>query len=73
MQTVYTVGSVSSAMHGKRLLEKHGVRAYVRKTSADPKHGCGYGILVMNATSDVPALLRAGGVSVLKVQGCEGP
>lgn len=73
MQTIYTVGSVSSAMHGKRLLEKHGIRAFIRKTNANTDHGCGYGILVPHATSDVLSLLRAGGVSVMKVQGREGP
>ncbi len=73
MQTLYTVGSVSSAMHGKRLLEKHGIRAYIRKINADTEHGCGYGILVPRTVMDVLPLLRAGGISVLKVQGREGP
>lgn len=73
MQTIYTVGSITNAMRGKRLLEKHGIRAYIRKTNADRERGCSYGILVLGASPDVAAIFRAGGVSVLKVQGREGP
>ena len=72
MQNVYAVGSVTNAMRGKQLLEKHGVRAYIRKLRADRTHGCGYGLLVPHADIPVTALLKAGGVTVLDIRESEG-
>lgn len=73
MQTVYSVGSVSDAMQGKRLLEKHGIRAYIRKTNADGERGCGYALLIINDSPRVSALLRAGGITVSVAQGRDRP
>ena len=72
MQTIYAVGSVSNAMRGKQLLERRGVRAYIRKLSADRTHGCGYGLLVMPTAIPVVSVLKAGGVAVLNIQESEG-
>ncbi len=72
MQTLYAVGSVSNAMRGKRLLEKHGIRAYIRKINADHEQGCGYGLLVQRSSNDVVSVLRAGGVTVREVQERDG-
>ena len=71
MQNVYAVGSATNAMRGKRLLEKHGVRAYIRKLRADRTHGCGYGLLVMRTDVPVVSLLNKGGVAVLDVRESE--
>ncbi len=71
MQNVYAVGSATNAMRGKRLLEKHGVRAYIRKLRADRTHGCGYGLLVMRTDVPVVSLLNKGGVAVLDIRESE--
>ncbi len=73
MQTVYSVGSLSNAMQGKRLLEKHGVRAYIRRLEADAQNGCGYALLVLHDSPDVMRMLKASSIPVLKTQGRDGP
>lgn len=73
MQRLYQVGSVSNAMRGKRLLEKHGIRVYVRRgTDGSGKEGCGYGLLVSADTPDVASLLTKNGITILSVKGRDG-
>lgn len=64
------VGSVSNAMRGKRVLEQHGMRAYVRR-HADPKtdHGCGYSLYLPDAAEDAERWLEAGGVRMTRERG----
>ena len=72
MQNFYAVGTVSNAMRGKQLLEKRGVRAYIRKMNVDRAHGCGYGLLVMRTDVPVVSILKACGVTVLDIRESEG-
>lgn len=71
MRKIYVVGTVSNAMRGKQLLEKRGVRAYIRKLRADRTHGCGYGLLVLRTDVPVETVLKAGGVAVLDIRESE--
>lgn len=57
MQTVYYVDTVSNAIRGKRLLESHGIHAYIRRQT-DRQSGCGYNLLVTNHSPDVMKLLQ---------------
>ena len=72
MQTLYVIGSVNDAMRGKRLLEKYGIRAYVRKVSAENGHGCGYGLTVPSSSAQAVSVLRRGGVTVQEIREREG-
>ena len=66
---LYAVGSVSEAMRAKRVLEKYGIRAYIRKTDADREHGCGYGLLVRRSSAEVASILRKNGITVRERDG----
>ena len=61
MQTMIFVGSISHAMRAKRLLEQHGIRAYIRQ-STGMKTGCGYSLFLPSYTAQTAALLRANGL-----------
>ncbi len=69
MQMIYVVGSISHAMRGKRLLEQNGIRSVVHRVKSDGKSGCGYGLLVTGHREEALEALRAGGVTVIRVQG----
>ncbi len=56
------VGSVSNAMRGKRVLEQHGVRAYVRRHAASEDHGCGYSLYLPHESREAVTWLEQGGV-----------
>ncbi len=74
MQAFIQVGTISQAMHAKKVLEQHGVRAYVRRTAhTSGQGGCGYHILVTHYSPDMAAWLREDGVSVLDVKGRGAP
>ena len=72
MQTVYYVGSISHAMHAKRLLDKHGIRAYIRRAEADGRHGCGYGLLINGSFAAAQAILRTSGITLINPREREG-
>ncbi len=62
------VGSITNAMRGKKLLEAHGIRAYVHRASNPPEgDGCGYSLLVTDKVSQAEATLRKNGVRVVRV------
>ncbi|MBQ3069326.1 MAG: DUF3343 domain-containing protein [Clostridia bacterium] len=56
------VGSVSNAMRGKRLLEQHGIRAYVRRYASAEDHGCGYSLYLPHTHGEAIRWLNEGGV-----------
>lgn len=73
MQRLYQVGSVTNAMRAKRILEKHGIRAYIRRsTDQNGNTGCGYAILVPQSGQDIASLLIKNGVSVQGGRGSGG-
>ncbi len=66
--TAFQVNSVTYAMRGRTLLEQHGIRAQIRrstKTTAD--NGCGYSLIVSGQTEVAEKLLRANGVPIRRV------
>ncbi len=74
MPTMYQVGSVTNAMRGKQLLEKQGIRAYVRRhVEPDGKNGCGYSLYVPHRSPDAVAILTDGGVTILNGNGRDVP
>ena len=62
------VGSVTNAMRGKRLLEEHGMRAYLHRASQPmDSDGCGYSLLVTDGVKQAEQLLRQKGVRVIRI------
>ncbi|MBR5134330.1 MAG: hypothetical protein IKV35_01900 [Clostridia bacterium] len=70
MQRIYQVGAVNNAMRAKRVLEKNGIRAYVRReTDGSGKLGCGYGVLVPSDAPNAATILMKHGITILGVKG----
>ena len=68
MTTMYVVGSVSQAMRGQRILQRHRVQASVRRvTDRGQQYGCGYALAV-RGNAPIEQWLRDGGVTVLGTQ-----
>ncbi len=62
------IGSITNAMRGKSLLERHGIRAYVHRASDPPQgDGCGYSLLVTEKGGQAAEILRKNGVRVIRV------
>lgn len=62
------VGSVTNAMRGKRLLEQHGIRAFIHRSSNPPKgDGCGYSLLITGDGGQAEKILRSHGVRVVRI------
>lgn len=61
------VGSITNAMRGKQLLEKQGLRAFLHRSSAQEREGCGYSLLVSDDSGRAVGILKSGGVRVIRV------
>lgn len=62
------IGSITNAMRGKKILESHGVRAYIHRSSNPlDGDGCGYSLLVVDGGDRAMRLLKEAGVRVIRV------
>lgn len=62
------VGSITNAMRGKKVLEKHGIRAYIHRASnPSDGDGCGYSLLVVDADARAVHRLKEAGVRVIRI------
>ncbi len=62
---VIQVSSVTYAMKSRDLLFRHGIRAYVERSTRSSKAGCGYSLYVPENTDAAEQLLRKAGIRVL--------
>lgn len=61
--------SVTYAMRAQKLLERQGIRAYVRKiVKSLSVHGCGYGVQVVGDAEAAARLLTAAGIRVVAIE-----
>lgn len=66
-KTLWLVGSVTTAMRGRELLNLHGFHAYMEKLPRDLQNsGCGYGIYVTESPEKAEAFLLHSGFSIKK-------
>ena len=62
------VGSITNAMRGRKLLEEHGIRAYLHRSIHPAENdGCGYHLLVTEAPGRAEGILRQSGVRVIRI------
>ena len=62
------IGSITNAMRGKKILEGHGIRAYVHRSSNPIEgDGCGYSLLVVDSGERATRLLKDAGVRIIRV------
>lgn len=60
------VSSITYAMKGKELLQKHGFQAYIaRLPQKEEGTGCGYCVYVSRDTDLAEKILRNGGIRIL--------
>ena len=63
--TTLNVSSVTNAMRGKSLLERHGISVHIqRAVDAGDNNGCGYRLLVRNDADRARAILKKVGIAV---------
>ncbi len=58
------LSSITVAMRGKKILERHGIRSYMTRTQEKNQIGCGYSLLVYGSLEQVKDLLIAAGVTI---------
>lgn len=62
------VGSITNAMRGKTVLERHRIRAYVHRASDPPQgDGCGYSLLVTGNGGQAAEILRKNNIRVIRI------
>lgn len=62
------VGSITNAMRGRCLLEEHGIRAYLHRSSRPAENdGCGYHLLITESPGRAEEILRRSGVRVVRI------
>ena len=65
MEWILHVSSVTNAMRGKALLERHGFTAHVqRAVDAQGNNGCGYSILISGNGDRAEQILQNAGIRV---------
>ncbi|MBR3289579.1 MAG: hypothetical protein IKI63_02245 [Clostridia bacterium] len=66
----FSVGSVSRAIHGQRILRRNGFRSWVRRRTQPAGDGCGYTLdVVLRSPAEesvVRRLLSAAGIPLLE-------
>ena len=62
---VIQVSSVTYALKSRDLLFRHGIRAYVERSTRSSKAGCGYSLYVPENTDTAEEILRKAGIRVL--------
>ena len=61
-QTTIPVSSITNAMRGKELLERHGVSVYIQRSfHMDDQNGCGYQLVVNGDGKRAVDMLRSAG------------
>lgn len=61
--TTLNVGSVTNAMRGKSVLERHGIDSYIQRAfDAKDNNGCGYRLLIKTESDRARALLLQAGI-----------
>ena len=64
-----SVGSVTRAIHGQRILRRNGFRSWVHRRTEPSREGCGYTLAVVLRSPDEQAavlrLLSAAGIPLL--------
>lgn len=73
MRTIFNVGSVTHAIHGQKLLQRNGLRAWVhRRSETEPREGCGYSLWLAGASAGqreaAKRLLTAAGIRILSIE-----
>ena len=66
---IIKVGSVTFALKARDILSARNIRSFVRKPPNPSKgEGCGYSLVVPNATESVIGVLRLSGIEILETQ-----
>ena len=62
------VGSITNAMHGRRVLESYGIQSFLqRSVRVSETDGCGYQLLITTDPQRAVQILRGRGVRVIRV------
>lgn len=63
---IVKVGSVTFALKAKDILQNRGIKSQIKKTSNPSKgEGCGYSVIVPDASDSVIGILRLSGIEIL--------
>lgn len=59
------VGTITYAMKGREILARYGIPAYIEKTTATDKKGCGYVLYTPNRYEDAYRILIENGIKII--------
>lgn len=65
---IFSTGTVTYAIKAKDLLRKKGIAAYVERSMAKDRIGCGYGVVATSDRNTAEQILRQGGIKILDVK-----
>lgn len=61
-------GTVTYAAKGREILRRNGIKAYVQRSFAADRIGCGYGIVAVGDMQNILSILGKADVKVLDVK-----
>lgn len=65
---LFATGTVTHAVRGRDILRKSGIQAYVERSFAADRIGCGYGIIAVGNKQNIAEKLSSAGIKVLDVK-----
>ena len=65
---IFSTGTVTYAIKAKDILKRKGINAYVERSSAKDRIGCGYGVVVASEKDVAEQILRQYGIKILDVK-----
>ncbi|MBQ0083798.1 MAG: DUF3343 domain-containing protein [Clostridiales bacterium] len=61
-------GTVTAAIRGRDLLRNNGIKAYIERSSAPDKIGCGYTVVAQGNLQTIKELLEKSGIKIHDVK-----
>lgn len=61
------VGSVTNALRGRDILNKHGINASIQRYSGEKRLGCGYVLIVSGNIDNIKNILKSSGIRIMDV------
>ncbi len=65
---LFSTGTVTYAIKAKELLRRKGINAYVERSMANDRIGCGYGVVVTQDRGTAEQILKQAGIKILDVK-----
>ncbi len=67
-KNIFITRTITYAVKGREILRKNGIKAYVQRSFAADRIGCGYGIVAVGSVEKISSILGSAGIKIHDVK-----